>query len=98
MDNILLEARAWRRQLHSYPETGFEECRTADFVATQLEAFGLEVHRGIGGTGGVGALRGGEGGRSIAFRADMDALDIIEAPGVDHCSRTRGKMHACGHD
>lgn len=97
-DALVLEAKTWRRSLHSHPETGFEEHRTSDFVAAKLEAFGLEVHRGIGGTGVVGALRGGEGGRSIGFRADMDALNILEANEFEHRSQTPGKMHACGHD
>ncbi|WP_186211787.1 M20 aminoacylase family protein [Burkholderia gladioli] len=89
----------WRRQFHQYPETGFEEVRTSDTVAGILGALGLEVHRGIGGTGLVANLRAGRGERAIAIRAEMDALDIVEqAPGRAHASCLRGKMHACGHD
>ncbi|MFW6854020.1 M20 aminoacylase family protein [Burkholderia gladioli] len=89
----------WRRQFHQYPETGFEEVRTSDTVARILGALGLEVHRGIGGTGLVANLRAGRGERAIAIRAEMDALDIVEqAPGRAHASCLRGKMHACGHD
>jgi amidohydrolase len=89
----------WRHQLHRYPETGFEEVRTSDFVANILSALGLEVHRGIGGTGLVANLKTGHSGRVIGLRADMDALAITEnAPGRPHASCTPGKMHACGHD
>jgi amidohydrolase len=92
---------AWRRDLHAHPETAFEEFRTSDIVATKLEAFGIEVHRGLAGTGVVGTLHGAGGsdrGRSIGLRADMDALNMDEANSFDHASRIPGKMHGCGHD
>jgi len=89
----------WRHHLHRNPETGFEEVATSDYVANVLESFGLEVHRGIGGTGVVANLRIGDGARAIGLRADMDALNIVEnAPGREYASCTQGKMHACGHD
>ncbi len=89
---------AWRRDLHAHPETAFEEHRTAEIVAGRLADFGLEVHRGLAGTGVVGKLSAGSGARAIGLRADMDALDILEANDVAHRSRHDGKMHACGHD
>ncbi|MDB5362034.1 MAG: peptidase [Rhodospirillales bacterium] len=90
---------AWRRDLHANPEIGFEEHRTAAVVAAKLEEFGIEVHRGLAGTGVVGTLRGNQpGDRSIALRADMDALPMPEANNFEHASKTPGKMHACGHD
>jgi hippurate hydrolase len=92
------EMTAWRRDLHAHPELGFEEHRTADVVAGKLEAFGLEVYRGIGRTGVVGELRVGNDTRSVGLRADMDALPIHEANAFDHRSRHDGRMHACGHD
>lgn len=88
----------WRRDIHAHPELGFEEHRTADFVATKLEEFGLEVYRGIGKTGVVGALRCGNATRSVGLRADMDALPIAELNEFAHKSQTAGVMHACGHD
>lgn len=88
----------WRRDLHAHPEFGFEETRTAAFVAETLRSFGVDVAEGIGGTGVVGTLRRGTGNRSIALRADMDALRIEERGDVAHRSRTPGTMHACGHD
>ena len=92
------EMTAWRRDIHRHPELGFEEARTATLVAENLEAFGLEVYRGIGKTGVVGALRVGNSTRSMGLRADMDALPIEEANRFDHRSRNAGRMHACGHD
>lgn len=90
---------AWRHGFHRHPETGFEEVKTADEVARILQGFGLEVHRGLGGTGLVASLSVGEGGGVIGLRADMDALNIAEqAPGRAHASQVAGKMHACGHD
>ncbi len=89
---------AWRRHIHAHPETAFEEHRTADFVAAKLSEFGIEVDRGLAGTGVVGTLRAGKGSRAIGLRADMDALHVAEANGFDHRSTHAGKMHACGHD
>jgi amidohydrolase len=92
------EMTRWRRDIHAHPELGFEETRTSDLVAQQLEAFGIEVTRGIGKTGLVGRLRAGNSPRSIGLRADMDCLPILEANSFGHRSTHPGKMHACGHD
>ncbi len=88
---------AWRRDLHAHPEIAFEEKRTSDFVAANLAEFGIEVHRGMGGTGVVGTLRNGDG-PAIGLRADMDALPMTEATDIPHKSTIPGRMHACGHD
>jgi amidohydrolase len=92
------EMREWRRDIHAHPELGFEEKRTSDLVAARLDAFGIEVHRGIGRTGVVGVLKNGKSERSVGLRADMDALPIQEANTFPHRSRHDGRMHACGHD
>jgi hippurate hydrolase len=93
------QLKSWRQHLHRHPETGFEEVATADYVANILQTLGLEVHRGIGGTGLVANLNVGSGKGAIGLRADMDALNIMEnAPERSYASGTRGKMHACGHD
>lgn len=92
------EMRQWRRHLHQYPETAFEENATADFIAGKLTEFGLEIHRGLGGTGVVGVLSAGDSARKIALRADMDALLIQEQNTFAHKSSHNGVMHACGHD
>ena len=87
-----------RRDLHAHPELGFEEERTSAIVAHLLAEAGLEVHRGLGGTGVVGTLRYGNGPRSIGLRADMDALAMPETADRPWKSTVPGKMHACGHD
>ncbi|MEJ1158268.1 M20 aminoacylase family protein [Prosthecomicrobium sp. N25] len=87
-----------RRHLHTRPELGYEEFETSDLVARLLGEWGYEVRRGLGGTGVVGTLRSGTGGRSLGIRADMDALPIEEETGLPYRSQTPGKMHACGHD
>jgi amidohydrolase len=92
------ELTAMRRDIHAHPELGFDEHRTSDLVARQLEALGIEVHVGIGGTGVVGVLREGNGPVSIGLRADMDALPILEATELAYKSTRPGVMHACGHD
>ncbi|MFI5012496.1 MAG: amidohydrolase [Hyphomicrobiales bacterium] len=89
---------AWRHLIHRNPELGFEEHETARFVAEKLQALGLEVHQGIGGTGVVGVLRHGGSGRAIGLRAELDALPIRERTGKPYASARDGVMHACGHD
>jgi hippurate hydrolase len=93
------EIAEWRRDLHRHPELLYEVHRTAAVVAERLRGFGLdEVVTGIGRTGVVGVLRGRNPGRTLALRADMDALPITEASGAPWTSETPGLMHACGHD
>ncbi|PJO39399.1 amidohydrolase [Delftia acidovorans] len=87
-----------RRDIHRHPELGFEEHRTSALVAQQLEQWGYEVERGLGGTGVVGRLVRGSGSRRLGLRADMDALPIAEANEFAHASTHAGVMHACGHD
>jgi amidohydrolase len=98
IDSHVAELTAIRRDIHQHPEMAYEENRTADIVAKNLEKWGLEVHRGLGGTGVVGTLRRGDSNRAIGLRADMDALYIQEKNTFDHKSVHDGKMHACGHD
>lgn len=99
MNERLDELVAVRRDLHANPELGLEETRTAEIVARTLRQAGIEVTEGVGGTGVVGVIRGNRPGqRSIGFRADMDALPIVEATGLPYASRHAGRMHACGHD
>ncbi|KPH81505.1 M20 aminoacylase family protein [Bosea vaviloviae] len=90
---------AIRRDLHAHPEIGFEEVRTSGIVAEKLASWGIEVHRGIGGTGVVGILQGTGGpGRRVGLRADMDALPMDEITNLPWRSTIPGRMHACGHD
>ena len=96
---IEVELVRWRHDLHRRPETGFAEVATSDYVARELESMGVEVHRGVGGTGIVANLAVGRGRGVIGLRADMDALAITE-DGADrpYASVNAGCMHACGHD
>lgn len=88
----------WRRYLHQYPELSFQEKQTAAFIAEKLTSFGLEVKTHIGGYGVIGILKGAEDGRTIALRADFDALPIGDEKDVSYKSLNDGVMHACGHD
>lgn len=93
----------WLHSLHRHPETGFEEVRTAAFVADRLTEFGYEVATGIGGTGIVATLHGTGAsrenpGRCIAFRAELDALPMQERAAVPYVSRDPKRFHGCGHD
>ncbi len=89
---------ALRRDIHAHPETAFQEWRTSDLVAEVLAAAGIEVHRGLAGTGVVGMLRAGGSERAVGLRADMDALPLQERNPFPHRSRFDGRMHGCGHD
>ena len=89
---------ALRHDLHAHPELAFEEHRSSDLVAEFLRSLGLEVHRGLAGTGVVGVLRNGDSERCIGLRADLDALPLHEQNLFPHRSRHAGRMHACGHD
>lgn len=89
---------ALRRDLHAHPELAFNEHRTSDLVAKALSNWNIPVDRGLGGTGVVGIVRGGDSGRAIGLRADMDALPILEENRFAHASTYPGHMHACGHD
>ena len=104
IENIIPEIRSWRHTLHAHPELGYEEKWTSDFVADKLQSFGIEVHKGLGGTGVVGVLKGldahlgGGGNKAIGLRADMDALPMTEENYFPYKSKFDGRMHACGHD
>src|SRR4051794_2199500 len=96
----------WRRDIHQNPELSNQEQRTAALVASHLRSLGLEVRTGVGGTGVVALLKGGQPGRVLALRADMDALPVREVADLPYASKAKGRhmgkevdvMHACGHD
>lgn len=105
MVDFLSEAQAlfeytqsMRRDFHAHPELGFQEVRTSGIVARELNALGLEVRTGVGGTGVVALLEGSKPGPVLLIRADMDALPILEETGAPYSSQNPGVMHACGHD
>ena len=96
--SFLADLAAIRHDIHAHPELAFNEARTAELVARELTAYGLEVHRGLAKTGVVGVLRKGSSTRAIGLRADLDALPLLEKNSFSHRSRHEGLMHACGHD
>ena len=89
---------ALRRDFHRHPELSHQETRTAEIIAERLHAAKLEVRTGVGGTGVVGVLHGDRPGRTVAWRADIDALPLTELLDAPFASGTPGVMHACGHD
>ncbi len=88
----------FRRDMHSFPELSTDEYETAAKVAKELQKLGLDVKTNIGGHGIIADLQGNKPGRSIALRADMDALPIHEETNLPFASNRPGVMHACGHD
>ena len=88
----------WRRRFHQNPELSFGEYKTAQAIAEELKRLGMNVKRNVGGTGVVGLLTGDQRGRTVALRADMDALPVSEENNTSYRSRNPGVMHACGHD
>lgn len=92
------EVIQWRRYLHQHPELSFQETETALFIANKMEEFGFDIQTNIGGNGIIATLTGGKPGKSIAFRADFDALPIQDEKDVPYRSQHPGIMHACGHD
>ena len=97
---------AWRRDIHQHPELGDQENRTSQLVSEHLRSLGLEVQTGLARTGVIGILKGVTPGRTVALRADMDALPVKEPEGLPFASKSKGVhwgkevdvMHACGHD
>lgn len=98
IENQFEEVRSWRRHLHQHPELSFQETETAKFIAEKLRSFGLDVRENVGGNGVIGTLKGKNPGKTIAFRADFDALPIDDEKDVPYKSTKPGVMHACGHD
>lgn len=95
------ELVAWRRHIHAHPELSFQEHDTADFIEGKLNEWGIATHR-LTPTSVIGLIIGTAGdpatGRDIGYRADIDALPVVEETGLPFASRNHGVMHACGHD
>jgi amidohydrolase len=99
IDSALPDLTALRRDLHAFPETGFNETRTAARIAECLASLpGMTVRTGVAGTGVIATLGADRPGPCVALRADMDALPVTEATGRSYASRNPGCSHACGHD
>jgi amidohydrolase len=87
-----------RRELHQYPELAFQEFKTSERIAKELKKLGIDFKKGIGKTGVVGLLNKEKKGKTLALRADMDALPVLEQTNFPYKSKNKGIMHACGHD
>jgi len=95
----LQEIISVRRHFHTYPELGFREYNTSDYIASKLNEYDISFRRGIAKTGIVALIKGAKkNGKVIALRADMDALSIHENNEKNYRSCADGVMHACGHD
>ena len=97
-DRIYDEIIAIRKHLHQNPELSFQEDQTADFICNKLNSFGIDFKRNIGGNGILGYINKNKKGKTIALRADMDALPVTENTKLPCQSKNKGVMHACGHD
>ncbi|MCQ8213437.1 M20 family metallopeptidase [Cetobacterium somerae] len=94
----LEKIRAIRRELHQYPELGFQEFKTAQLIKRELDILGIPYKSEIAKTGVVALIKGGKPGKTVLLRADMDALPINEETECEYKSLVPGVMHACGHD
>ncbi len=97
-EELYPEILSIRRHLHRHPELSFQEHETSEFIAGTLEKEGISCKKGIAGTGILAEIRGRAAGKTIALRADMDALPVMEENDVEYRSVNPGCMHACGHD
>lgn len=98
LEEVFPEVVEFRRDLHMYPELSHTEVNTPKKVAEYLTSLGIDVRTEVGGRGVVGTLKGGKPGKTVALRADFDALPIQEETDLEFKSRVPGVMHACGHD
>jgi amidohydrolase len=98
IDAVYSEMVETRRYLHQYPELSFKEYKTAQYIADFYEKIGIPYQKNVGGNGVVATLKGGKPGKTIALRADFDALPIQDEKDVPYKSKIDGVMHACGHD
>ncbi|HLR15703.1 MAG TPA: M20/M25/M40 family metallo-hydrolase, partial [Bacillota bacterium] len=98
LDGHYNEMVSIRRHLHQHPELSFQETKTAAFIADYYEKLGIPYEKNVGGNGVVATLKGGKPGKTVALRADFDALPIQDEKDVEYKSTVDGVMHACGHD
>lgn len=98
IDRLYEEMVHIRRYLHQYPEISFQETKTAAYIADFYEKLGIPYEKNVGGNGVIATLKGGKPGKTIALRADFDALPIQDEKDVPYKSKVDGVMHACGHD
>lgn len=98
IDGSYEEMVSIRRYLHQHPELSFQETQTAAFIAEYYEKLGIEHQKNVGGNGVIAKITGSKPGKTVAMRADFDALPIQDEKEVPYKSTVAGVMHACGHD
>ncbi|WP_281347112.1 M20 family metallopeptidase [Virgibacillus doumboii] len=98
LDSLYPEMVEIRRYLHQYPELSFQETKTAQYIADFYKELGIPYQTKVGGNGVIATLKGGKPGKTVALRADFDALPIQDEKDVPYKSKVDGVMHACGHD
>ena len=98
LQQMMPDLTQWRRALHSMPEPGYNEVKTSEYICRTLDIYNISYEKNIAGTGIVAWLGKSTSDKTIAFRADMDALSLEEQTGVDFKSKHKGYMHGCGHD
>lgn len=96
--DAITELSRIRQHIHQYPELGFDVQNTASYIVNELKKLGLKIKEGVGKTGVIADLQVSESFKTIALRADMDALPIHEKNNCDYKSKIEGKAHMCGHD
>lgn len=98
LESLYNQMVSWRRDFHQYPELSFQEIETPKKIAEILKSFHIDVKTDVGGRGVIGVIEGGIPGKTMALRADFDALPIQDEKKVSYKSKVPGVMHACGHD
>ena len=98
VEEIVPKAVEWRRHFHSYPEVSGEEVNTSKYIQEELTKLGIPFETGFFQNAVLGTIKGGKPGKTVALRADMDALPVTEQTGLPFASKHKGVMHACGHD
>lgn len=98
IQSLLADVTHYRRSLHQFPELGLQEFKTAAYIREKLQSFGIKEVYPMLETATIAVFRGDKAGKTIAFRADIDALAVNEETGVDFASKIPARMHACGHD
>ena len=98
VSEVLPKVVEWRRHFHMYPEVSGKEVETSKYIQKELSAMGIPFETGFFQNAVLGVIDGGKPGKTIALRADMDALPVTEQTGLPFASKNEGVMHACGHD
>ena len=98
VQEVVPKSVTWRRHFHTYPEVSGKEINTSQYIQQELQKLGIPYETGFFQNAVLGTIQGGKPGKTVALRADMDALPVTEKTGLPFASKNKGVMHACGHD